>query len=124
MFGKPKQHAHVKDAFHHYTTRVVHEAVNSLPYGTKAAAVYYRELQPGEEWEVRLRLCREPVEDPCGAGHAEVFHNREAEAEQYYTELAPVLSGEEAGIFRRARAGLLWCKKFCFYSVIDPKSRI
>lgn len=119
LFGEPNRHAHVKDAFHDFIIHGVREAVNSLPYGTKAAAVYHRELQPGEEWEVRLRLCREPVEDPCGAGHAEVFHNRELEAKQYYTELVPALSGEEARIFRRALAGLLWCKKFYFYSVID-----
>lgn len=110
---------HVKDAFHDYVIGGDKEAVNSVPYGTKGAAVFHRVLQAGEDWEIRLRLCRVPTEEPFGESFDAVFLAREREADEYFSTLAPEVQGEEALVFRRALAGLLWCKKFYFYSVID-----
>lgn len=119
LFGGKNTAEYVKDAFHDYLIHGDREAVNPALYGTKGAAVYHRELQSGEEWEIRLRLCPEPMEEPFGEGYEAVFADREREAEEYFLGLAPKAQGDEVQVFRRALAGLLWCKKFYFYSVID-----
>jgi hypothetical protein len=89
--------------------------VNEQQKGTKAAFWYKISLGPGESAEVRLRL--------RPRGHQEqdfdaVLARREAEADEFYAELAPkAASQDERSIMRQAFAGMLWCKQLYYFDV-------
>ncbi len=119
VFGSENKGAFVKDAFHEYLVNGRKEAVNPSHYGTKAAAVFSNEVPAGGEWTVRVRLCRPPQHDPFGAGFDAVFADRERECTDFYDRLNPGMPAELAHVERRALAGLLWCKKFYLYPVIQ-----
>lgn len=119
LFGQKNPAPYVKDAFHDYLIEGLHETVNPSHHGTKATPLHHRLLQPGEEWEIRLRLCSAPLPEPLDHAFAETFTLREKENEEYFGALVGPMPPAETTVFRRALAGLLWCKKFYFYSVID-----
>lgn len=110
---------YVKDAFHDYIVHQNTQAVNPAHCGTKAAAVYRRTIAPGETSVIRLRLCRAPQAQPFGEAFEKIFHLRKEEADAFYSELNPGLNADMELVQRRALAGLLWCKKFYFYSVMQ-----
>ncbi len=126
LFHAKNAASYVKDAFHDYLVENDHEAVNPEHIGTKAAAVYHKILEPGEEWKVRLRLkttTQEPSkaveENFFGKNFDDLMKLREEECISYYGFLNPELTEEMLLVTRRALAGLLWCKKFYYYPVID-----
>lgn len=110
---------YVKDAFHDYIIQGDTAAVNPAQAGTKAAAVYRRKVAPGESSVVRLRLCVRSQADPFGSDWEGAFEQRHQEAEAFYEHLTPNLPPDMKLVKRRALAGLLWCKKFYFYSVMQ-----
>jgi hypothetical protein len=94
--------------------------VNDDQRGSKASFWYKITLGPGESTEVRLRL------RPAGraAGRAldvdfeSVIAVREAEADEFYDDLAPDrASDDERSVMRQAFAGMLWCKQLYYYDV-------
>lgn len=117
LFGAPNPAPFSKDAFHDYVIHGRREAVNPAGFGTKAAAVFHKVLAPGEEWSVRLRLCRPPKPEAFGDGFSSLFTQRESECAAFYEARTPGLDAEHSLIQRRALAGLLWCKKFYYYPV-------
>ncbi len=125
LFHTKSVSPYVKDAFHDYVINNKKEAVNPAHKGTKAAALYHKTLASGEEWTVQLRLCtRKTFEERShteyfGTSFKETVELREKECLSYYSKLNPGLSEELFLIQRRALAGLLWCKKFYYYLVID-----
>ena len=58
LFGTTNAGPYVKDAFHNYVIQEALAAVNPRQEGTKVAALYVLDLEPGAEAVVRLRLCR------------------------------------------------------------------
>ncbi len=118
LFGAKNPAAFLKDGFHEYFVGGVAGAVNPARIGTKAAAVYRHTLEPGEEWTIRLRLCRPPKPKPFGKAFDALIEQREEEAKSFYEARSPGMRPELAEIQRRALAGLLWCKKFYYYPVI------
>src|SRR5207249_2755049 len=56
LFDAPNPTPYVKDAFHAYVIHGQREAVNPAQTGTKAAAYYRLELDPGRSMTLRLRL--------------------------------------------------------------------
>lgn len=119
LFQAANASPYVKDAFHDYIVHQSTQAVNPAHCGTKAAAVYRRTIAPGETSVVRLRLCRAPQATPFGDGFAKIFHQRQEEADEFYAELNPGLNADMELVQRRALAGLLWCKKFYYYPVMQ-----
>jgi len=61
LYGVPNPQPYVKDAFHRYVLEGAVEAVNPVQRGTRAAALMQWRLEPGEEVEVRMRLCAEEL---------------------------------------------------------------
>lgn len=118
LFGSPNTSPYVKDAFHEYVVSGHSEAVNPEHYGTKAAALYRRNLAPGEEWTIQLRLRHPSRGAPFDETFHETFEIREAEVSAFYEQSSPGLPNETALVSQRSLAGLLWCKKFYFYSVM------
>jgi len=108
---------HLKDAFHEYFVTGNKDAVNPSQFGTKAAAVYQKTLAPGEEWTIRLRLCRPPKPEPFGETFDATVAVREQECAAFYESRTPGLPKELSRVHRSALAGLLWCKKFYYYPV-------
>ncbi len=99
------------------------ETVNPEMVGTKSAWWYKFDVEPGATVQLRLRLWS-PTEgdtpDPDWAGVVfdQVMADREREADEYYSQLAPPgRSGEEVSIMRQAFAGMIWTKQFYRYDV-------
>ena len=117
LWGVPNRSAHVKDAFHDAIAHGRREAVNPQAVGTKAAAQYRFTVSPGETTTVMLRLSARRHERPFD-GAAEVFAQRQAEADAFYGGLtAEPMSEDARRVQRQAFAGLLWSKQFYFYDV-------
>jgi hypothetical protein len=126
LFGQENAESFVKDAFHEHIigghSRVVHPAQT----GTKAAAVYEMELEPGESRSFQFRLVSEAEmasDDPAemlGSVFDETFASRIAETDSFYSDILSQWPDEsERDIARQAFAGLFWTKQFYFYSVRD-----
>jgi hypothetical protein len=118
LYNSPNKAAHVKDAFHDYIVDGRADAINAAKIGTKAAVVYRHTLQPGEEWTIRLRLCRPPKPEPFGLVFDQLFKDREAEVNQFQQSMNPGAPQELLHVMQSALAGLYWCKKFYCYPVI------
>ena len=117
LYNSPNKAAHVKDAFHDYIVDGRADAINAAKIGTKAAVVYRHTLQPGEEWTIRLRLCRPPKPEPFGLVFDQLFKDREAEVNQFQQSMNPGAPQELLHVMQSALAGLFWCKKFYCYPV-------
>ncbi|HEX4665540.1 MAG TPA: hypothetical protein VH207_02985 [Chthoniobacterales bacterium] len=139
LYGIPNK-SYVKDAFHQAIVRGNSAAVNPDRMGTKAAAHYEMQVDPGQGQVVRLRLQRlgvaggidlgdstrgfapdQPGSTPPATVFADfdaIFARRRAEADEFYHALAPsCLSQEHCAIQRQALAGMLWTKQFYYYVV-------
>ncbi len=118
LFDSPNQTPYVKDAFHRLLIGGQGDAVNPTRTGTKGAVHFRRTLEPGEAWEVRLRLANRQNPRP--------FHDfpnllaaRQQEADEFYTSLQkPELTPDEKRVQRQAFAGLLWSKQLYYYDVL------
>ncbi|MGN6673371.1 MAG: MGH1-like glycoside hydrolase domain-containing protein [Thermomicrobiales bacterium] len=147
LYGASNGTPYVKDAFDRYVAQGERAAVNPTRRGTKAAAHYARRLAPGETWTVRLRFYVQagktvigdampalPVASdgalPASARQllaglpaapfgdfADVFAQRQHEADEFYAALLPAAAAETQAIFRQALAGMLWSKQFYYYVV-------
>lgn len=122
-----------KDAFHAYVVRGDHGAVAAGREGSKAAALYVREVPAGESVVVRVRLCPaspaapSPSQGEPFADFDAVVEARIAEADAWYARLQHKISDPELRrIQRQALAGMLWSKQYYHYDVQqwldgDPK---
>jgi hypothetical protein len=123
LFGSPNITPYVKDAFHEYVIHGRQGAVNPEGIGTKAAALYYRQVGAGESVSMRLRLIKADRAElfPKGdtfASFDEIFAQRQSEADEFYADLQPSsLSDDERMIQRQAFAGMLWTKQFYHYDL-------
>jgi hypothetical protein len=100
---------------------VLHGAasVNPAQTGTKAAALFDREIAAGASETIVLRLCK-GEEKSLGATPDKVFAERLAETDAFYaTRLPEDTSADRKAIYRQASAGLLWSKQFFHYVVAD-----
>ncbi len=120
IYGYPNASPYVKDAFHRFLIGGERDAVNPAHAGTKGAARYPLELQPGATATVRLRLNdREPgVMEPFGRAFDDLVSMRQREADEFYDAVLPAqLSSDARNVARQAFAGLLWSKQFYHYVV-------
>ena len=122
LFGAKNPSPYVKDAFHEYVVGGRAAAVNPEQKGTKAAALYVLNLEPGETVKVRLRLCDEELISDAGGPFGEefehVFKERKREADEFYAGIIPQdLSDDASNVMRQAFAGLLWSKQYYHYVV-------
>jgi hypothetical protein len=122
LFGVANRQPFVKDAFHEYVVRGACEAVNPAEVGTKAAARYILQINPGETVMLRLRFA--PAEEPSneanifGEDFERIFDERLREADEFYRGIIPhALSADAKSVMRQAFAGMLWSKQFYHYVV-------
>ena len=118
LYNQALRQPYVKDAFHRYLIEDQRDAVNPIGEGSKAALHLQRDLQPGEVWQVNLRLCRHDhyetrAEDPLESNQvAAVLSQRRQDWEDHLQWVAPDLNAEDRAIHAAAAAGLFWCRKF------------
>ncbi|MDJ0818346.1 MAG: hypothetical protein QNJ58_19210 [Desulfobacterales bacterium] len=108
---------YVKDAFHRYLINDEKDAVNPAREGTKVAALFNGDIDPGMSRTIRLRLTNTGDEKPF-AEFDTIFSKRLAEANEYYNAIQkPSLSDDEKRVQRQALAGMLWTKQFFYYNI-------
>jgi hypothetical protein len=115
LFGVPNATPYPKDGINDHVV-AGGATINPEMTGTKAAFHYRLEVDAGQTATVELRL--RDTSDELGADFDEVMAAREAEANDFYTELTPAAaSADEALVLRQALAGMLWTKQFYHYDV-------
>ena len=118
LYNQPLRQPFVKDAFHRYLIEGQTDAVNPRGEGSKAALHLQRRLEPGEVWQVNLRLCRHDhhgakAPDPMESSQVDaVLSQRRQDWEDHLQWVAPGLGTEDRAIHAAAAAGLFWCRKF------------
>ena len=107
----------VKDAFHRYLVNGEKDAVNPAREGTKSAALYSCNIDPGSSNTIRLRMADTHHETPF-AEFDRIFAQRLTEADEFYDAIQkPGLSEDEKRVQRQALAGMLWTKQFYYYNI-------
>ena len=116
LWDAPNGSPFVKDAFH---AAVVGRdgAAASADRGTKAAFHALGVVASGETWLLRLRLTPERLDAPFRDFDG-TFARRQAEADDFYSELGKRAASDDARrVQRQALAGLLWSKQYYHYDV-------
>ena len=127
IFGTPNTSAFVKDGINEFVVQQRAEAVNPNRRGTKAAAHYSAEVEPGASFTVRLRLSEEgpkalsnvQASSPSFSEHFDAaVEARRSEADAFYESISPdTLSADERNVMRQALAGMLWTKQYYFFDL-------
>jgi hypothetical protein len=125
LFNRKNSSPYVKDSFHRFLIEKERGAVNPAMTGTKAAAHYFGEVQPGQNRTIRLRLLdqnptegHESARDFFGLAFDQIFQQRLKEADDFYNERVGHCASEDAHtVQRQAFAGLLWGKQSYHYDV-------
>jgi hypothetical protein len=119
LYGGENRTPYVKDGINDFVVHGRHEAVSPERKGTKAAAHYRLRIGPGASAEVRLRFTdKDGATSSVGEDFGAVFVQRQAEADEFYSRLAPKGISEDArNVQRQAFAGMLWSKQFYQYDV-------
>src|ERR1700746_2938014 len=108
IFGTPNASPYLKDGVHNYVVNGKQDAVNPKHQGTKAAAHYKFEIDPGKTAMIRLRL-RDKAPTAMGdafKNFADIVQTRRTEADDFYQATTPGRVGEdEARVMRQGLAG-------------------
>jgi hypothetical protein len=137
IFATASATPYVKDAFDAFLVHGKTDAVNPAHTGTKAAAHYQFEVDPGSSVVVRLRLTDagpQTLAEPF-RGYDQTFETRTREADEFYRSITPASANEDAArVMRQALAGMLWTKQSYFFdattwlrehgvNLFDPRPR-
>ncbi|MFN8128471.1 MAG: hypothetical protein U0R28_06710 [Candidatus Nanopelagicales bacterium] len=121
LFGQESLTRFPKDGIDRHV-RLGEDSVNPENRGTKSAWWYRLTVPAGETREIRLRLWKSPENkrnpEAFGKDFEELFTTRLAEADEYYSDLAPDnCPAEEFKAMRMAFAGMIWSKQFYRYDI-------
>jgi len=117
LYGAPPITNYPKDGINDHVVGGA-PTVNPDRTGTKCAFWYKVTVPAGQTRVLRLRLRPTRSADAFGAAFDQVLTDREAEADEFYTELTPAsASADEAMVMRQAFSGMLWSKQFYYYDV-------
>ena len=122
VFGAPATTAYPKDGINDHVVDGA-ATVNPDGFGTKAALRYRVTVPAGGTAELRLKLHRPEPAAPAAPDWAttvfdSVVEARRADADEFYTHLAPAgTTAEQLRVLRQASAGLVWSKQIYPYNV-------
>ncbi|HEX6849532.1 MAG TPA: glucosidase, partial [Chitinophagaceae bacterium] len=108
----PNETPFVKDAFHDAVIKNDFKLFDNKKSGTKCSPVFYFNIEPAGSVVIKLRLSKNPIQDPLEKGFDEVFDNRLKDADNFYYDLIKSKNVDLKNIQRQAFAGLLWNKQF------------
>ncbi|PKP09518.1 MAG: glucosidase [Bacteroidetes bacterium HGW-Bacteroidetes-4] len=112
LFGLPNKTPFVKDSINDAVIANNFERFNAKTNGTKFSPIYELELAGGEEFQIKLRLTNQEIQqNPLLANFDDVFTARQTEADAFYNEIC-VAEPEQKNIQRQAFAGMLWSKQY------------
>jgi len=129
LYGQKSPSAYVKDGINNYIVHGQKDAVNPAQNGSKVAAHYQAQLQPGGSFSIRLRLSDQSpiqeagespltVSDFFGPDFDATFLQRIREADEFYERrVCHGMSDDAKLVQRQAFAGLLWGKQSYHYDV-------
>jgi mannosylglycerate hydrolase MGH1-like protein len=120
LYGIENESPYVKDAFHAYVVDGQAGSVNPLGEGTKCAARYDVEVEPGASRVISLRLHPGVMLSQASFGpeFEATFERRKAEADEFYQRITPFsMSDDMRAVQRQAFAGMLWTKQYYGYIV-------
>jgi hypothetical protein len=127
LYGAPNTLPYVKDGVNDALVQGNSAAVNPDYVGTRAAAQYRLEIEPGESRVIRLRLSETPpaglpawngADSIVGRDFDQIIQQRREEADDFYASITPAGTSEDArNVMRQALAGMLWSKQFYNYDV-------
>jgi hypothetical protein len=121
LYGVPAATPYVKDGINDYIVNGIKQVVCLEQSGTKMAAHYNYTIEAGATITLRLRLIKSKVastKQQVFADFDQVFAQRLAEADEFYTQLQPAsLNADTRNVQRQAFAGMLWSKQFYYYDV-------
>ena len=108
----------VKDAFHN---AVLKNDFTLFDNEKKAAQNVLRciplHIEAGDLATIKLRLSKQPLEDPLNNEFDEVFVKRIQEADEFYSQLIKSKNEDLKNIQRQAFAGMLWSKQFYYFDI-------
>jgi hypothetical protein len=105
----------VKDAINDYIVAGRAGIINPVQTGTKAAAHYRFDIEPGGKAIAELRLTAVASGEPFGRAFEETIGQRRREADLFYQSVCPPGTDEDAArVMRQALAGMLWTKQYFF----------
>jgi hypothetical protein len=119
LFAVGSTQGYFKDAFHEYVVHGRADTVSAEGPGTKAAGFYLRAIPAGGAATIRVRLrAGQQYGDDAFLGLDDVFTQRIAEADAFYSSLQKDIADEDVRrIQRQAFAGMLWNKQFYDFNV-------
>ncbi|MEM6377084.1 MAG: glucosidase, partial [Bacteroidota bacterium] len=114
VFGDANNHPYKKDAINTAVIANDFKLFKGKTAGTKVSPFYKQIVQPGEKYEVRLRLsAKEFSANPLKEGFENIFSERIKEADGFYSQFLPEDPNPELEqIQRQAFAGMLWTKQY------------
>jgi Glycosyl hydrolase family 63 C-terminal domain len=124
LYGGENKSTYAKDGINDFVVNKKFEAVNPQQSGTKAAAHYVLMLPAKGQETIYLRLSNQSAastqkfssHDSFIKDCEQIFQQRIAEADEFYTEIIPNnLSGDEKNVMRQSLSGMLWAKQFYQY---------
>ncbi|HLH01751.1 MAG TPA: hypothetical protein VKX25_03200 [Bryobacteraceae bacterium] len=118
IWGWRGENIYYKDAFHRYLINGEHDAINPTRTGTKVAALYRLNLNPGEQRILYFRLSRDSQPALTRDSWPAVFDTRLKEADSFYESLADSCDENARIVQRQAFAGLFWTKQY-YHFVIE-----
>jgi hypothetical protein len=120
LWGQANPTEYQKDGINDYVVNGRQNGVNPARKGTKAAAHYVFEVDPGHSATARLRMTFRPTQELDDAfwSTERTFADRKHEADEFYRALTPsTLSADAASVIRQGYSGLLWTKQAYLYDV-------
>jgi hypothetical protein len=121
IFNTPNPSPYVKDGIHNAVIHGQTRAVNPEKTGTKLAAHYTLQIEPGQSQVIRLRLSDAAFakgKSPFGKGFDQILADRLQEANQFYDIITPdSLTEDQQRVMRQALAGMLWTKQYYFFDL-------
>ena len=117
LYNTPNKSPFVKDVFHDAVLKNDFKLFSDKKNGTKCSPVYHFNIEPGGSVIVKLRLSKQPLQDPLTNEFDEVFTKRIQEADEFYSPLIKSENEDFKNIQRQAFAGMLWNKQFYYLDI-------
>ncbi len=113
LYGEKNDTPFVKDLFHDVVIGNDFSVMQGVTEGSKFSPMFQREIDRGDQVELRLRFSRYRAgKNALKADFEQVFQDRIAEADEFYGQFQNGDSADAANIQRQAFAGMLWSKQY------------
>ncbi len=117
LYNAPNKNPFTKDAFHDAVLKNDFTLFQNKKVGTKCSPLYSFNIESGDSVTIKLRLSKQPLQNPLKNEFDEVFIKRIQEADEFYSQLIQSENEDLKNIQRQAFAGMLWNKQFYYFDI-------